>query len=302
MIKHFIRNWPIKLAAIVLAGIFWFFVANDDTSFTNRSLIIPVVVDGVTDSMSVTSLPATVEVTVSGPSSRISRLRPENFDASINLTGLTGDFTTAIRVLSPQGVSLLRVNPVEVIGKIERTEQKTVPIRVTLRGDPPDDSVLNYQSSEQEIIIRGLADDLEQATSVLAPAQARAGEYQAKLYATDNDGQPVPNIELEFDTVQVTVTASPVLHSKRVPLMLDAIRVPSFVVSDVALSQDTLLVAGTVEALNTVASVPASVEPITESIAVGSYTLRVIPQLPDGVAALEQVSVSLQLTRPSLPE
>lgn len=295
--KILLNNWPQKVLALSLAILAWFSINQNTRSTSQRELSVPVTVEGRASDQIETGAPRFVNITVAGETSQVNRLRPENFDAVLDLSGLEGEYEQTIIVVPPQGVRLLNTEPDTAIGVVESIDTKTVPVETAVLGAMPDDMVLDALAEPSEVIVRGRSSTLEDIDKAVALINTRQ-EGEVTLYATNTDNRPVPEVTLEPNTVSISLGSEPVLHTRSVPLSVSEPET-DLVLSDFSVSQPSLEVAGAEEVLADLQSVDASVETdTTPAFTPGEYTLEVRPQLPDGVRALERVSVSFSLAAP----
>jgi YbbR domain-containing protein len=293
--------WPQKVGALVLATLVWLFVNVNDTSITQRSLFVPITVEGLAPDSVATGLPDFVEVTVSGASGAIDRLRPDNFEAILDLSGQGGPFEVPIRVLSPQGVDLRRVNPSDVIGTVEAVTEKRVPLDAVVIGSGGPDTVVRATAEPTEVIVRARASTLAQVARALAPVRPSPGQRPATPYAVDSAGQPVAGVTIEPASVQVTVGEEPVLVSRRMPVELETPAVSGFTVT-ARLEQDAVSLLGPESTLAGIERVPGTVSLPTEEPEAGGYTLPVTLELPEGVYVVGSPTATVRLSRPPIRE
>ena len=105
------HNLPLKLGALLLATVFWFFVSTDDAVISQRTLRAPLHTEGLSETQVVPGLPERVTVRLSGPASRLRALNPDGLDVVLNLRGVTGSFERGVRVFPPQGITVVRGEP-----------------------------------------------------------------------------------------------------------------------------------------------------------------------------------------------
>ena len=319
-----LEGWPQKLAALGLAVLFWFFVSNDETVITQRSLLVPLTTLGISANQLAVGVPERVEVTVSGPGPRVDALRGENLDAVLDLRGAENAFERSVNVFPPQGLTLVRVNPSEVIGFVETRGSKSVPVRVAYvaggaadgvtggaaGGAPPADILVTPQATPEAVTVRGRAGTLEEVTAALAIVNGRVGDgvgdgvsadgtgensVSVAPYAVDASGLPVEGVVLEPAEVSVTLSREPVLHTRTLPLTFMLPDTSPLTIEESALSQAEVTLAGPKELLEPLTEVTATVEPATLPEAPGGYTLPLTLGLPEGVSALEPPTVTLRL-------
>ncbi|MBS3967223.1 MAG: hypothetical protein KGZ60_08240 [Truepera sp.] len=296
MIRRLTNHWPRKLGALVLAVMVWFFVATDEAAITQRTLLVPVSVEGLGPNQVAVGVPELVEVTVSGQAVRIEALRAEGLYAFLDLRGVGGAFDRPVRVLPPQGVSLVRVMPNEVIGFVEAMVSKSVPVRIALFADVPADAVFSVQVEPSTVTVKGQSQQVAQVIAASGLDEGRAGSRVVRLYPADALGQPVGGVALEPSEATVTIVEESVLHSRVVRLAVALPEVSPFVVESSSLSHEQITVIGSrhavlgLTALEGVVDVPTALQPGT------LYTLRVRPLLPDGVETSDEVFLSLQVS------
>jgi YbbR domain-containing protein len=292
-----LHAWPQKLGAIVLATLIWLFVTVNDTSITQRSLFVPITVEGLAADSVATGLPDYVEVTIAGPSGQIDRLRQDNFEAILDLSGQIGSFEVPIRVLSPQGVELRRVNPSDVIGTVEAVTQKRVPADLVVIGTAPADVKLSGALEPGEVIVRARSSTLAQVARVLVPVNPATGNRTATPFAVNTAGQPVTGVTLQPNTVQVAIFQEAILVERQLPVELETPSISGFTVT--ARMEDAQvrligppLVLGDMELVRGTVSLP------TEEVEAGGYTLPVTLELPEGVHLLGSPTATVRLSRP----
>jgi YbbR domain-containing protein len=134
-------------------------------------------------------------------------------------------------------------------------------------------------------------------TSALMTPLPDIAPFEVRLYASDVAGNPVSNVVLEPDSVTVRLTASHILHTKRLPLEVILPNLADFVVESRQLSQTNVLVAGRYDALQVLERVVASVNMSQQPPREGELNMTVSLQLPDGIMALETPVLSLRLSR-----
>jgi len=236
-------------------------------------------------------VPEWAEITVSGPAPRIDRLRPESFEAVIDLTGMTGNFQAPVDVTAPQGVVLERVNPGEVLGILKRMTTKQVPVQVVWLGVVPLDLRLAAVPRPDVVTVRGRAPRLDRVAQVVVPVDAEAGERAGVAYATDSAGRPVDQVTVEGDVVTVTVMAEPLYVARDVALELEPPDLPRLL--EATLDRTSVRVVGSPSRVEALHGLAARIERPTEALDGGRYTLPVTIDAPDGVAVVEGVTATV---------
>jgi len=293
--RRLVDHWPRKLGALAAALFVWLIVATDATTTAQRSLLVPLVVEGLDADRLAVGLPERVEVTVSGASSRIDRLRPESFDAVLDLTDVVGEFQVEVSIAPPQGIVLERVAPSEVIGALESVAVAEVPVRVTVAGALGPDERLAATASPNTAQVRGRAAIVERVVAVVVPVAAEDARTALATtvapYAVDATGRPVLDVTVAPDRVAVTIAVEPVRVERRVPLAVVAPTAAGW--SGLQDAPPNVLVTGPATTLDALAVVEAVVQLPTEIPAGGRYTRPLTLALPAGVFALEAPTASV---------
>jgi len=292
-----VHNWPQKLGALVLAFVMWLFVTTSSVTTTQRSLLVPLATEGVTQSQVAVGVPQVVEVNVSGPSGRVDRLRPDNITASIDLSGLSGEFQQQVTVQTPSGIHLVNVSPSQVIGMLETVGNRSMDVTVALSGSPPSDRLLASSADPTQVTLTGQQQALQKVAKVMAVVPAKEGQATAHPFPVDDSGVPVQNVKVSPSDVTVKVTSRQALVSKRVPIDFKA---PSATdLADASLTQPDVVIAGAPDVLAGVNSVKGTVQPPTPTPQPGRYTVPVTLDLPQGVSALSNPTVVLHYAHPA---
>lgn len=290
LLGRLLRNWPSKLVALLAAALFWALVTSTSTSTTQRSFLLPLEVDGVDAQAVAVGVPDVVEVSVSGPSARVDRLRADQLRATLDLTDQVADFERQVQVQTPPDIRLLHVDPEGVIGFIEQVASRTIPVEIGQLGAAPAGTELSATAEPAVVTMTGRRQALDQVARAVALAPVRGGDVE--MLALDASGQPVPGVRFNPTKVSVIVDSTEVLSTKSVPILFTAPADPRLV--SASLSSTTVRLAGPPAQLSTIEDVPGTVEPPTEGSQNGRYTLPVRLTLPSGVVALDAPTVTLQ--------
>ncbi|HET8984229.1 MAG TPA: hypothetical protein VFN03_00595 [Trueperaceae bacterium] len=291
------KNWPNKVAAVLIAFVVWLLVTSNNTTTTQSSMFVPLVVEGVDQNQVAVGLPTRVAVSVSGPSSRIDRLTPEMLRATLDLTEVDGAFEQPITVQTPQDVTVLTVDPAQVIGFLESVVTRSVPVQVALTGALPTDATVAAVANPPAVTLTGRSQVLDSVQRVMVTAPAIGGGTGTPV-ALDAQGGPVDEIAFDPPTVIVAVTTRAVLETRTVSI--DFVEPQAQGLVNATISSLTVTVAGPRQAIDALTTVTATVEPPTGEVDPGRYTLPVRLALPDGVVPLTTPTAALQFAREPL--
>lgn len=138
ILRHLVRqNFGLKVLALALAVLAWWFVAGESKVLV--SFTIPLEIRDVPKGLTMTNkAERQVEVRLSGPSSRLSGLRPAEISAAVDLSGARAGRQSvtlddrAVRV--PPGIKVQRIFPSSIEVNLDRTERRVVPVVPRIGG------------------------------------------------------------------------------------------------------------------------------------------------------------------------
>lgn len=132
-------NLALKAASMALAALLWYVIAGAKTS--EMGLTVPVELQNFPADLELTGeLADSVEVRLRATPGIIQHIGAGDVSAHIDLAGVgEGEHVVHLSggsIRAPFGVTVVRVNPSTIVLNIERTLQKTVPVRPRLTGRP----------------------------------------------------------------------------------------------------------------------------------------------------------------------
>ncbi len=299
MIERFGQNWLAKVGALVLACFLWYFVSTSENTIASSEFQVPVIYDGLEADQIARGAPASVLVRVIGQKDQLNRLTENNFSAIIDFSDTTGTYEKDISVVQPEGITVASITPATALGTVETIETKEVTIQPSLLGLAPEDQQVSITLQRTEVNVLGFSSSLERVTQVVANILPREGTQVVTLFPADASNIPIKDSTMTVSpaTVSVIVRFNASLSEKEVKLNLseltDSLNFETLGLSRLSLEKDTISVVGPKAVLDSLEEVFVTVEPITGELTAGTYTMKMIPRLPDGVTALNDVFVEI---------
>jgi YbbR domain-containing protein len=209
---------PLKLASLALAVLLWFVIAGEKTS--EMGLSAPVELQNFPKNLELTGDPLnTVEVRLRASPGIIRRLAPGDVSAHIDLAdsheGERIVHLTPDSVQVPFGVTVVKISPSIITLNLERTQQKTVPVRPRLLGRP----ALGYEVAEvttepAEVRIAGPKSRVQEVESAYTEPVSVEGA-EANVVDQVNVGVEDPLLRIQGSPrVRVTARVRPVEHTR----------------------------------------------------------------------------------------
>ena len=137
-----VRNWALKLLAVGVAVVVWFFVVNADRSLIG--FVVPVEYVGLDAGLVVLGTPReTADVQVEAARWSGARLAASDIRVRVDLSrAREGDNTLQVSagdVLAPAGVTVVRISPSAVRVSVAAAATRALRVVPQLRGSPPPD-------------------------------------------------------------------------------------------------------------------------------------------------------------------
>jgi YbbR domain-containing protein len=174
MIRLIVRNWELKLAAVVIAAALWFFVVSADRA--QIAFATPVEYVGLESGLVVVGVPReTVDVQLEAPRWSIARLTPSSVRVRVDIAHLhPGDNTVRLlpeQVQAPPGATVTRISPAWLRVGVAPAATRTVAVVPQLRGVPAPDHALRRVVVEPSAVqVKGPRSTIEaQATIPTVP-------------------------------------------------------------------------------------------------------------------------------------
>ena len=236
--KAFTSNWPLKLVALLFAGILWVYVISSENPV--RALEVDNVRISYTGIDTLTArgltvdkkdLQEVVDVTISAGQQYHKNITADSIRVTADLSGVSTKGTYEIKLqvsIATFNASVKRVSATTVRVKVDDLVQRTIPVRSILEGEPAEgyyvpDPVL----SEESIVISGPREELENIVEAVCRIQIEGISEGSKtshvLELLDAKGEVVPSNVVNGEVPSVIVEMS-VLSKKTVPIDATAAR------------------------------------------------------------------------------
>jgi YbbR domain-containing protein len=212
MLRTIVRDWQLKLLALLLAVGLWLFVGTAQ----RREIILAVPVEYVgLEGPFTLDRPRqeTVEVQVQASRWAAERVSPTSVRVRVDVAGLSeGDNLVHLlpeSVEAPAGVRVARVAPAWATVRVVRAETKTVPVVARVLGQPAPTYVMRRVVVQPATVeIRGPRTTIEERTAVDTLPVDVSGRREA-LTRTVGLALPESIYPVDRRTVEVTVDIRP---------------------------------------------------------------------------------------------
>ncbi len=150
--KIFVEDWMMKLIALVITLALWFGVSGLREPKTERLRNVSLSMR-VSNDVEITNSPVKeIDIVVTGDDRKIAQINKENLIVSLDLTeSLAGDRSVQIspeniNIDLPTGVKIVDIQPDRIAVKLEKVEEREVPVKVETEGALPENLEI-YQAT-----------------------------------------------------------------------------------------------------------------------------------------------------------
>lgn len=219
MAQWLAKNSPLMIMALVLATLAWFVALDESDPLLERRYTQPIAITprGLPENMLIVGgFDEQVQATVRAPRSVLDTLKVGDFDAYVDLAGLSeGSHEVPVHVDLHKDLSrVVQYEPQSVSLELDSRAERSVPVRVEILGEP----ALGYikQSTviePREVTVSGptsYVTNVVEAFASLSVQNADADiERELQVRPQDSDGGRVLGVTLKPEEVDVRVPIEP---------------------------------------------------------------------------------------------
>lgn len=288
-----LRNWHLKLSAVLLATILYTGLVFSG-SFSDAELQVPVEpLNASRDTYLLSGDLGFVQVTYRTTNELVRTVPADAFRARIDLTEYDLDDAPESQQLEVDvttdvpGIQVVSWEPRSVRVEMDRIEERTVPVEVDTGPLPEGLEIGDPVVSESEVTVRGPASMIEQIDRAVAFISIAASGIDfnepVTLSPVDIRDQPVIGpIEIDPETVSVQVDVEELETSRTVAVDADlsGTPAPGFALTAISVEPTTVVLVGTGDALSGVTTIRT--EPLSIDGASTDQTFEASLLLPPG--------------------
>lgn len=231
-----LRNWPLKLGAVLLATVLY---SGLVLSQSVRTWTGSVPVDGIRPPPSATLLSAPEPVTLIRYRAPVDVgvISPDSFRATVDLSRVVAEadgppVSVPVALIAlDRRIEIVDFVPQTVEVRLDPVEERQVPVDVTLGAVPQGLELGTPQVVPLDVTVRGASSRVAAVRSVAArvpiDASALNVDRDVELVAVDADGNQVPNVQLEPPRARVRITVARQLANRTVPIVPDVVGEPA---------------------------------------------------------------------------
>lgn len=290
-----LRNWPLKLGAVLFATVLYsgLVLSQNVRTWTGEVTVDPLRPPAGATLLS--DLDPVTQIRYRAPLD-VGVLSPDSFRATVNLSGVepaTDGTSSAVPVdvvAVDSRVQIVDWQPREVQVRLDPVDARQIPVTVDFGAVPEGLRVGPPQTEPMTVSVRGASSRVASTRSVVArvtiDASALNVDREVELIAVDEAGNQVPNVEIQPVRARVRIAVARQLANRTLPVVPQLVGdlPPGYRVTSVTVDPLVVTVSGEEATVTRLETAP------TDPIDVAGRTTDLETRI--GLAIPDQVSVS----------
>ncbi len=301
-----VRNWPLKLAAIILATFLYagLVLSQSAQVWTGSVPIVPVKLP--TSAVLLSNLPSVTSIRYFAPAEVAQRISSASFSATVDLSQAQAQTDSPIVIAkvtvtaTDPRVTILDYDPPSITVRLDPLVSKTVPVAVDHGQVPPGLELREPVLSAEEAKVSGPESVVRLVTSAQARVVVQPSgidvDQTVDLVAVDARGEVQSPVDIEPSSVHVKIAVGSGLQTKQLPVNPVVTGTPAtgFEIESVTVEPPIVTVEGDADALATLSKLDT--QPVSISGAASDLTRTVVLDIPQGVDPLAEGQVTMTVT------
>jgi YbbR domain-containing protein len=302
-----VHNWPLKLAAIVLASLLYAGLIVSASAETFQGHIPIQLVNQPADTFVLGEVADVTSVRYLAVGTDRPQVTSSSFTATVDLAGVVAvpgapsvSLPVVVRSVDP-AIQVIDFSPSRVAIRLDPLVSREVPVRVDLGTVPPGLDVRDPVVSQDPVTVSGPESYVRFVVAALARVRIDPSGLDVNetvgLQPVDAAGEVVDGVDVQPSTVRVTIQIGSQLSTKTLPVSPVVTGSPSssYEIASVEVQPPLVTVEGEADALAGLVSI--NTRPVVISGATTDVETAVGLDLPAGVAALgvDQVRVTITI-------
>jgi len=296
--KAISNNLSLKILALILSILLWFYIYFVYGAKINKTASIQVQLINVPQDLSVNLSSNYIDVVFAAPVRIIEQVE-KNIRIVMDLSGIgPGTFTRKINVEAPKEAEIISINPDEIEITIERIITKEFSIRGVINGSVANGNIIGKPEIIPQVVtvqgVESIVNSVKEAIVEINVDGATSdiyGSSEIKLINKSNE-----RIEDLIMSSRIASFHVPVISSdltKFVPVIPKFKGYPKLAIKEVKITPQIVKITGKGEIISKISSIetePINIDGLSENISINNNLI-----LPEGLK-VEPISVKVEIT------
>lgn len=294
------NNRTLKLIALLIAVVLWFYVGVEQDPLSHRTYDVPLETQNLAVDKSAALGQETVSIRVTGRQDRLNDISASDFSAYVDLSDVrNGESQVRVEVDLPSGVYFAHVDPETVTVLITDRQGQNMDVEVVTEGEAPEGiSVDEISVAPEQVFVTGDPGEIASVdhAGVLVDLSTISEDSDTDMAVTffDEDNNEITGAQLEAlpQVVTVSIKVSEGTDSKAVPVQANLVgSLPDgYQLVSVNVSPSSVTLSGSAETLAEVSTVSTAAIDLSEITGTTTETVAI-----DSTLAADPQSVSVTI-------
>jgi YbbR domain-containing protein len=289
--KRLLNNIEIKILALAMAIILWFYISSEYNITAERYYDIEVRPINLTDNLSIKEIREKISVGIEGPKNILENLSSQKIVGTVDLQNIEdpGEYQIEANVIVPKNTNITKIIPNEIIVEIEEILERKFQVEYNLIGLPASGYSLEDEPHivPQQVAIVGPNSLLEQIEQVRIDIDISSVKENIKteniMSIYDKNGEEIKNLSVEPNTVSVSIKVGEGYPEKILPIKPRIVGkpAPEYYISKIVANPSYIKVYGNyskIGKLDFLETIPIDVNGISKTL-----TVKIPPIISEGI-------------------
>jgi YbbR domain-containing protein len=289
--KRLLNNIEIKILALAMAIILWFYISSEYNITAERYYDIEVRPINLTDNLSIKEIREKISVGIEGPKNILENLSSQKIVGTVDLQNIEdpGEYQIEANVIVPKNTNITKIIHNEIIVEIEEILERKFQVEYNLIGLPASGYSLEDEPHivPQQVAIVGPNSLLEQIEQVRIDIDISSVKENIKteniVSIYDKNGEEIKNLSVEPNTVSVSIKVGEGYPEKILPIKPRIVGkpAPEYYISKIVANPSYIKVYGNyskIGKLDFLETIPIDVNGISKTL-----TVKIPPIISEGI-------------------
>lgn len=298
--KRILNNIDIKILALAMAIILWFYISSEYNITAERYYDIEVRPINLDSNLSIKEIREKISVGIEGPENILENLSSQKIVGTVDLQNIEGpgEYQIEASVIVPKNTNITKIIPNEIIVEIEEILEREFQVEYNLIGLPVSGYSLEDEPHiiPQQVVIVGpnsLLGQIEQARIDIDISSVKENIETEKIVSIYNrNGEEIKNLLIKPNTVSVSIKVGEGYPEKILPIKPRIVGkpAPEYYISKIEANPSYIKIYGNyskIGKLDFLETIPIDVNGISKTL-----TVKIPPIISEGIyIANEQESL-----------
>ena len=301
--KRLLNNIDIKLLALAMAIILWFYISSEYNISAERYYDIEIRAINLNDHLSIKDIRDKVSVGIEGPQNILESLSSQKIVGTIDLQNIEepGEYQIEADVIIPKNTNITKIIPNNIMVEVEEILERGYPVEYNLIGLPERGYSLEDEPeiTPSEVTVVGPDSLLKQIEHVKIDLDISSIKDDFKseetVFVYNNNNEEIKNLKVNPEQVFVSIKVGEGYPEKMLPIKPRIIGkpAPEYYISKIEANPSYIRVYGNyskIGNLDFLETIPIDVNGISKTL-----TVKIPPIISEGVYLIDEQETLIEV-------